>query len=146
VIVVSLIGEIVMSVEIACRSGLASLESQFPSDDELSKREITDAIEEYLTYKKASFVEVTRGRLESLDHELARLQQQARELNDARCTRWNRVQGELIHRRRHAWQAFQRLTVHTEHSWNNLAARMDDLRQDLAASLSRVRRELNLLR
>jgi len=135
-----------MTVEIACRSSRDDLESPFPSDDVLSTMEMTDAIADYLTHKKASFVEVTRGRLESLDHDLARLQQQARELNDARCPRWNRVQGELIHRRRHAWQTFQRLTVHTEHSWNNLAARMDDLRQDLAAALSRARRELNLLR
>lgn len=89
--------------------------------------------------QRDAFVESTQSRLEVLDHELSRLDEQARELDDIEKLQWLRKRGELNEQRRRAWQKLQHVRSDSTTAWLHVAQEIDSARQDLSASISELR-------
>lgn len=90
--------------------------------------------------RRDAFVELTTSRLEVLDHELSRLDEVARELDDGDKLQWLHKRDELNRRRRLAWQKLQHVRSDLTAAWSNVAQEIDTARQDLSAAISDLRR------
>lgn len=90
--------------------------------------------------QRDAFVESTQSRLEVLDHELSRLDEQARELDDFEKLQWLQKRNELSEQRRCAWQKLQHVRSDSTTAWLHLVNEIDSARQDLSASISELRR------
>lgn len=105
-----------------------------------------EAATEYLRQKRDEFVEVTEARLETLDHELARLNQQASDAEVDVHRHWHDTWGRLTRQRRAAQRRLHDVSVHSTEAWHDLAQGVDKARQDLAAAIAHARDEFKLSR
>lgn len=102
--------------------------------------------DEFIRQLRHEFMEVTQTRLEALDHELARLDEQAREAGDEVFDRWRVVRAAMNMRRRRVWDQLQQLPAQGSEDWYSIAHGIDDIRQDLSAAIAQARGEFKLTR
>lgn len=102
--------------------------------------------DEFIRQLRHEFMEVTQTRLETLDHELARLDEQAREAGDEVFDRWRDLRAAMNLSRRRVWDQLQRLPTQGAEDWYSIAHGIDDIRQDLAAAIAQARGEFKLTR
>lgn len=102
--------------------------------------------DEFIRQLRHEFMEVTQTRLETLDHELARLDEQAREAGDEVFDRWRLARADMNVRRRQVWDQLQRLPAQGWEDWYTIAHGIDDIRQDLSAAIAQARGEFKLTR
>lgn len=102
--------------------------------------------DEFIRQLRHEFMEVTQTRLETLDHELARLDEQAREAGDEVFDRWRTLRADMNLRRRRVWDQLQQLSGRDTEDWYRVAHGIDDIRQDLSAAIAQARGEFRLTR
>lgn len=114
--------------------------------DRLSPSSDDEDYEEYLRQQRDEFVETTQARLETLDHELGRLNQQARDTENETRIRWDETWQDLKDRRRAAHQCLQDILNQPAPTWHRLVPRVDSVRQDLAVAIARARDDFRMRR
>jgi hypothetical protein len=92
--------------------------------------------------RRDEFVESTQSRLEVLDHELGRLDQQSREAADDVRARWLITRTDLGRRRQAVWQRLDRFRSREANVWLHETRKLDDARQDLSAAIAEARKQL----
>lgn len=102
--------------------------------------------DEFIRQLRHEFMEVTQTRLETLDHELARLDEQAREAGNEVFDRWQVARADMNTRRRRIWDQLQQLPGQGSEDWYTIAHGIDDIRQDLSAAIAQARGEFKLTR
>lgn len=102
--------------------------------------------DDFIRQLRSEFMEVTQTRLETLDHELARLDEQARDAGDEVFDRWRVVRADMNLRRRRVWDQLQQLPAQDSEDWYSIAHGIDDIRQDLSAAIAQARGEFKLTR
>jgi hypothetical protein len=111
--------------------------------DDLDSASLTN---EYIKQKRDELVESTQSRLEVLDHEMARLDQQARESSDEIRANWLVTRTDLARHRRLAWEQLERLRSHDAEPWSQETYVLDDARQNFSAAISEARKQLRRAR
>ena len=101
---------------------------------------------EYIKQKRDELVESTQSRLEVLNHEMARLDQQARESSDEVRANWLVTRVSLARHRRLAWDQLESLRSHSAEAWSRETYVLDDVRQDFSAAISEARKQLRRTR
>lgn len=102
--------------------------------------------DEFIRQLRHEFMEVTQTRLETLDHELARLDEQAREAGNEVFDRWQVARADMNTRRRRIWDQLQQLPAQGSEDWYAIAHGIDDFRQDLSAAIAQARGDFKLTR
>lgn len=97
---------------------------------------------EYIKQKRDELVESTQSRLEVLDHEMARLDQQARESTDEVRANWVVTRANLSRVRRLAWEQLESLRSHDAEPWSQETYVLDHARQNFSAAIAEARKQL----
>jgi len=97
---------------------------------------------EDLRHWRDAFLELTRSRLESLEHEFARLNQQARETESSIQTEWGEIHCIACHWRRRIRLLQDELLSSPPVRWPQTVDDLDQQRQDLAMLLAHARSRL----
>jgi hypothetical protein len=102
----------------------------------------TPLTNEYVKQKRDELVESTQSRLEVLDHEMARLDQQARESSDEVRANWVLTRANLTRHRRLAWEQLESLRSQETEPWSQDTYVLDDARQNFSAAIGEARKQL----